>query len=169
MGHHPQHPDGIANILSLARVKTKYQITYNSDENNKFIVHKPDGSTRNFKESSRGLYYHNTSTAVTRVADTGTVLVATVADNASNYTHADYSRALLARKTQQIIGRPSIQDYIRYVGNNLILNCPVTRRDIVAAEHIFRPDVGSLKGKTTRKRPIALQPRPALNNTLNKN
>ena len=90
------------------------------------------------------------------MADTGTVLVTTVADNASNYTHADYSRALLARKTQQIIGQPSIWDYIRYVENNLIPNCPVTRRDIVAAEHIFGPDVGSLKGKTTRERPIGV-------------
>ena len=59
------HPDGIANILSLGRVKTKYQITFNCDENNEFIVHKPDKSTRNFKESSHGLYYHDTSTAVT--------------------------------------------------------------------------------------------------------
>ena len=150
------HPDGIANILSLARVKTKYRITFNSDENNEFIVHKPDGSRRNFKESSCGLYYHDTSTAVTRVAETETVLVTTVADNASNYTHADYSSALLARKTQQIIGQPSIRDYIRYVENNLIPNCPATRRDIVAVEHIFGPDVGSLKGKTTRKRPIGV-------------
>ena len=98
------HPDGIANILSLSRVKTKYRITFDSDENNEFIIHKPDGSTRNFKELCRGLYYHDTSTEVTGVADTGTALVTTVADNASNYTHADYSRALLACKTQQIIG-----------------------------------------------------------------
>ena len=40
--------------------------------------------------------------------------------------------------------------------NNLIPNCPVTRRDIVAAEHIFGPDVGSLKGKATRKQPIGV-------------
>ena len=71
---------------------------------NEFIIHKPDGSTRNFKESSHGLYYHNTSTDVAGVEETGTALVTTVADNTSNYTHADYSRALLARKTQQIIG-----------------------------------------------------------------
>ena len=101
------HPDGIANILSLSRVKTKYRITFDSDMNNEFIVHKPDGSTRNFKESSRGVYYHDTSTDVAGVAETGTALVTTVANNASNYTHADYSCALLARKTQQIIGRPS--------------------------------------------------------------
>ena len=106
------HPDGIANILSLSRVKTKYRITFDSDENNKFIVPKPDGSTRNFKESSSGLYYHDTSMAVTGVVETGMALVTTVADNASNYTHANYSLALLARKTQQIIGQPSIWDYI---------------------------------------------------------
>ena len=98
------HPDGIANILSLSRVKTKYHITFDSDTTNEFIVHKPDGFTRNFKESSRGLYYHDTSTDVAGVAETGTALVTTVADNASNYTHADYSRTLLAHKTQQIIG-----------------------------------------------------------------
>ena len=150
------HPEGIANILSLSRVKTKYRITFDSDENNEFIVHKPDRSTRNFKESSHGLYYHDTSTVVTGVAEAGTVLITTVAANASSYTNADYSCALLARKTQQIIGRPSIRDYIQYVENNLIPNCPVTRGDIVAAEHIFGPDVGSLKGKTTRRRPIGV-------------
>ena len=40
--------------------------------------------------------------------------------------------------------------------NNLIPNCPVTRRDIVAAEHILGPDVGSLKGKTARRRPLGV-------------
>ena len=150
------HPDGIANIISLSRVKTKYRITFNSDMNNEFIIHKPDGSTRNFKESSHGLYFHDTSMDVAGVAETGTALVTTVADNASNYTHADYSCALLDCKTQQIIGQPSTQDYIQYMENNLIPNCPVTRRDIVTAEHIFEPDARSLKGKTMRKWPIGV-------------
>ena len=43
------HPDRIANILSLSRVKTKYRITFDSDTTNEFIVHKPDGSTRNLR------------------------------------------------------------------------------------------------------------------------
>ena len=123
---------------------------------NEFIMHKPDGSTRNFKESSCGLYYHDTSTDVAGVAETGTALVTTVADNARNYTHADNSCALLARKTQQIIGRLNTCDYIRYVENNLIPNCPITRRDIITTEHIFGPDVRALKGNTTRRQPLGV-------------
>ena len=98
------HPNGIANILSLSRIKTKYHIRFDSDTTNEFIIHKPDESTRNFKESSHGLYYHNTSTDNAGVAETETALVTTEADNASNYTHANYSWTLLPLKTQQIIG-----------------------------------------------------------------
>ena len=52
------HPDGIANILSLARVKEQgYHVTYDSADGNRFIIHKADGNVRTFKESTRGLYY----------------------------------------------------------------------------------------------------------------
>jgi hypothetical protein len=33
----------------------------------------------------------------------------------------------------------------------LIINCDVTRQEILNAEHIFGPDTGSLKGKTVQK------------------
>jgi hypothetical protein len=40
------HPSGIANILSLKRVKSRgHRITYDSTEANKFHVHKSDGTT----------------------------------------------------------------------------------------------------------------------------
>jgi hypothetical protein len=103
------------------------------------------GTSREFRELQRGLYFLNTKT-------TGAALVTTVlADKKSKYSNRDYSRAVLARKIQNIIGRPSTQTYSRIVQEQQLCNwCPVTNEDIVAAEDIFGPNVGSLEGKTTR-------------------
>ena len=91
------HPDGIANILSLSKVKEKYRVTFDSNINNQFIVHCPDGTQRIFQQSSRGLYFLDTSLTPQPVNGTkDTVLVTTVADNASNFSNADYSQAVLA-------------------------------------------------------------------------
>ena len=68
----------------------------------------------------------DTSKETAGVAGDGAVLVITVADNAHSYTNADYSLALLAHRTQEIIGHPSVCDYMQYVEDKLIPNCPVT-------------------------------------------
>lgn len=111
---------------------------------------KPDSVVFKFVESDSGLYYLDS-------AEPATVLVNTVADNKSSYTNDDYLRAVRARETQIKIGRPSTKDYIRIVTSNLLPNCPVTKADILAAEHLFGPDVGSLKGKTVRRKPHAVR------------
>jgi hypothetical protein len=137
------HPGGIANILSLKRIKNRgYRVTFDSSKANEFHVHKSDGTVRVFKESPCGLYYSDTD-----ARKEGTLLINTVDGNESKYTNRDYSRALLARKTQKMIGRPSTSSFMKIVENNLLPNCPVTRRDIAMAEDIFGPDIGSLKGK----------------------
>jgi hypothetical protein len=87
----------------------------------------------------------------------GTVLVNTVAENKSNYTNQDYLNAVKARGLQIKIGRPSTKDFIDIVNSNQLKNCPITKADIMAAEHIFGPDVGSLKGKTTRRQPPVIR------------
>ena len=171
------HPNGIANILSLARVKEQgYRVTYDSIAGNRFVIHKSDGTTRIFNESTRGLYYLDVKDHIEKIEEDdhdnesdgqdiedddaeekagneeeGVTLVITVADNRTKYTNRAYSRAALARKIQKMIGRPSTSDFIKIVEGNLLPNCPVTRADIIAAEKIFGPDVGILKGKTVRK------------------
>jgi hypothetical protein len=126
------------------------RVTFDSHAGNEFVVHKPDGDNRTFQSSPRGLYYMDTSKM------TGVTLVNTVKDNSTNYTSRDYSRALLARKVQHIIGRPSTRTFMHIVENNLLPNCPINKRDIIAAEAILGPDVGSLKGKTVRRKADAV-------------
>ena len=41
---------------------------------------------------------------------------------------------------------------------NQLPNCPITKADILAAKHIFSPDVGSLKGKTVHSQPHVAWP-----------
>jgi hypothetical protein len=81
-------------------VKEKHRETFDSGDKDQFIMHKSDGATRFFKESQHGLYFLETGAS-------STILVNTVADNKTRYTNHNYSRATLARKIQNIIGRPS--------------------------------------------------------------
>ena len=48
-----------------------------------------------------------------------------------------------------ILGRPSTVAFVDLLKRNVIANGPVTPADVEAVEHIFGPDIGSLKGKTT--------------------
>jgi hypothetical protein len=100
------NPKGIANILSLAKVEEQHRVTYDSADGQGFTVHKGDGVTRQFKKSKRGLFYLNVTER------TGTALVNTVADNQNRYTVRSYKQAELARKIQNMLGRPSTRDYL---------------------------------------------------------
>ena len=116
-----------------------------------FVIMKPDGKEFLFVESPKGIHYLDTE------GDSGTMLVSTVANNRTNYTNDDYRRAVQARELQTKIGRPSLREYTRIVTENYLPNCPVMKANILVAENIFGPDVGSLKGKTTRRNPHAVK------------
>ena len=68
-------PKGIANILSMKQVKSKYHVQYDSESGNLFVVTKPDGKVFEFKESDDGLHYLDTDKYKSGVA-----LIQTVAE-----------------------------------------------------------------------------------------
>jgi hypothetical protein len=141
---------GITNILSLSRVNAcGNNVTYNS-ERNSFSMATPTGKTHIFEQSPRGLYYLDTSAS-------DFVMVTTVDQQRTKYTKRAYAQATAARSLQRTIGRPSTRTSIEMVDSNLIPNCPVTRDDIIAAEHIFGPDLGILEGKTVWQKTAAVR------------
>jgi hypothetical protein len=79
-----------------------------------------------------------------------TILLNAVAMNKAKHTVSDYQAAEKARTMQRRIGRPSTQRYMELISKGRIRNCAITRQDIINAEDIFGPDLGSLKGKTVR-------------------
>jgi hypothetical protein len=147
------HPEGIANILSFDRVRWFFKMDY-STAKNKFYVTGPSGVPRTFAPVG-GLYMSS--------AAEGTALISTVAANKSSYSDGDYSRAVLARQLQKNMGRPSTRALIEMLEKKLLPNCPVTRQDVLAAEHIFGPDVGSLKGRTVHRASQAARAAPMPN------
>ena len=72
------------------------------------------------------------------------------------HTPREIKRAKLARDLLAALGTPSIADLKKAISMNAISNLPVRVNDIDLAEKIFGPDVGTLKGKTTRTPPLPM-------------
>jgi hypothetical protein len=142
----------------------RYPITYNSCEGTEFVVHMDNGRRLAFKRSEdpKGLYYPDTAVAeramheVSREGvnrdERGVVLLNTVANNRAKYSERDYKAATEAGRLQNIVGHPSLREYLQWVSQGSLPDYPINREDILAAEDIFGPSVGCLQGKTVRKK-----------------
>jgi len=154
---------GIANILSLAKMKKLFHIQYDNWKEDAFLVHKPDGAINKFVESHKGLHYLDleerfkkkmqskppTDKETEGCNEEAVALITTVADNKSKFSVTDYDRAEKARRLQRILFRPSTREYGTIINDKKLPNCTVQVQDIKNAEYIWGPDLGSLKGKTT--------------------
>ena len=72
------------------------------------------------------------------------------------YTPREVARAKKARDLLAALGTPSIADLKAAIAMNAIAGLPLTTKDVDLAEKIFGPDLGTLKSKTTRCKPLPL-------------
>jgi hypothetical protein len=131
-------------------------VTYDSSKTPAFIVHFPDKEVR-FEKTESGLYFfkptYNTLTQDEKDMCFLNHSVDSVEENRKMFTDRQFQRAKHARQVYHAIGTPSLQDFKSLIASNQIRNLPVTVDDVKVAEKIFGPDIGSLKGKTTRHKP----------------
>jgi hypothetical protein len=80
-------------------------------------------------------------------------LISTVAKNRKGYTLRQFERAKEARRLYHTVGTPTMNKFKLLLWINVIQNCPVTVEDVNISEKIFGPDMSSLKGKSTRRKP----------------
>ena len=86
----------------------------------------------------------------------GTGLVQTITENEQFFTPRQIEMAKQARNLYEMIGRPSYNDFISIIKNNMLPHTNITIKDVMHAETIFGKELGSLQGKTVRKSPKAV-------------
>jgi hypothetical protein len=157
--------DAIANIFGFSDLKKKHRITYDSEEEDAFIVHMDDHILK-FECTPEGLYQYEVSKnykeditpkqmgKTKRLKTEGTSnLISTVAENKKGYTTRQFERAKEARKLYHIVGTPKMENFKSLLRMNIIKNCPVTVEDVNIADKMCGPDMSSLKGKSVRQKP----------------
>jgi hypothetical protein len=141
------HKDFPVNIVSLAAMSDIYPVTYNNMVEDAIIVYIGKGRVIKFIRIWNNLYAYIPS------MEQSTALVQTVEENKKAYTDRQFNEAKRAREYYRNSGCPSVETFKKALAMNLFKNMPITTRDVDIAERIFGPDMGTLKGKTTRKQP----------------
>ena len=136
------NPSGLANIMSLNNISKYYQLTMDTMSDVAILLHRSDGSNMRFIPSGKGLYHHALKDDIDAWA-----MVNTVAERVDKYSKRAIQGARTARRFQNIVMRPGKRDMMEIAITHL-RDCPVKRSDITAAEDIFGPNLGALKGKT---------------------
>lgn len=119
---------GIANVVSLRTLESKYKVTYDSErDSGEFVVHTPDGRVL-IKGCPKTSFPYIDLTDESGGATI--MMVQTVRERFEGYTKQEVERAMLAWKLQGRIGNPSKAQFKRQVSrrpirNPLFSNCKI--------------------------------------------
>jgi hypothetical protein len=134
----------------------RYRITCDSKIEDAFLVHMPEREVK-FKPLANGLYSLNPKKETQhQTSEAKFQLVNTLKENKNFYTLRQFERAKVARDLFHSLGCPSLMNLKGAIQMNLIRDNPVTTNDVDLAEQIFGPDIGTVKGKTTRRKPLPI-------------
>jgi hypothetical protein len=141
--------EGLTNILSMSLIEELHTVTYDHIKKIFWLHVSP---TQSFPfHKTLGLYIYN---PFLKEEDNNYQFVNAVEENKLFYTSRQFERAKRARELYNTLGTPSLKDFKTIIQMNFIKDNPVTIEDVNIAENIFGQDIGSLKGKTTRKKPL---------------
>jgi hypothetical protein len=143
-----------ANVMSFFNMTKRFQsVTYNNRDTDAFKVMRDDGSVR------EGLYYYdyNVSIECGKKNVQRTMVVDTVEQLKRNYNKRELEAAECARRLYITMGRPSESSFEQMIKKGKILNNPVTVMDYRNAIKIYGKDLGAVKGKTVRQKPIPVK------------
>ena len=79
--------------------------------------------------------------------------VQTIEENAKFLTPKKIAQAKVAKQWLHVLGYHSVIDLKIIIKTNTIQDNPVTESDLKLMEHLYRPNVPTIKGKTTRQHP----------------
>ena len=111
-------------------------------------LHRGTRPAIHFTPSTKGLYRFD----LAKLGSTEDIwsFLTTVDGQADKYTRCAYKAAAQPRRLQNIIMQPGSRQLADVIIKHFH-NCPITKEDIQAADDIFGPNLGSLKGKTVRR------------------
>jgi hypothetical protein len=144
------------NILSWAEVASHFRITSDSAIDDCIFVHISDGISIHFTNLDDGIYLLDQKNMHKIKSFTSYSYANIVDENKLDFTSRELEGVDTAKSLFRAMGFLSYSRFIYAIEHNLIPNCTVTIPDVCCALHIYGPELATIKGKTTRKKPSPL-------------
>ena len=133
----------------------KYKVTYDSGKEKTFHIHMPNTIVK-FRQMGNGLYGMNPkhdNTFIKMKIPGNIHMLNTSEENFKFLSKRQQGKVKMTRKLYHAMGTPTVDDLKAMIRINLIRINIVATADVNLATKVFGPDIGSIKGKTNRRKP----------------